>query len=53
MKTIEKNTKSVNVRELMVKADINENQQHPYLEQKLEEANKLLKKVGLPKELAH
>ena len=49
MKTLEKKNQSVSSNKVGVKKTINESQKHPYLEKKLEEANLLLKKVGLPK----
>ncbi len=53
MKTAKKNIKLNRVGQFVVNATIDENKKHPYLEQKLEEANKVLKRVGLPKELVH
>lgn len=51
MKTLEENSKSVNLGKMVLKTTINEDLKHPYLENKLQKANRLLKKVGLPKEL--
>ncbi|GAB3502342.1 hypothetical protein [Emticicia fontis] len=50
MKTIEKNIKSLASSKLVSKSTA-KRQNQPFLEQKLEEVNQLLKKVGLPKEL--
>lgn len=50
MKTIEKNINGLTPSKLVNKSN-NKRQNQPFLEQKLEEANQLLKKVGLPKEL--
>lgn len=50
MKTIRKNTKNEGLRRIgLSSAYLKHNQ--PFLERKLDEANQLLKKVGLPKEL--
>ena len=49
MKKLERNNKTP---KKITKAIINENQKQPYLEQKLDEANRLLKKFGLPKEVS-
>ena len=49
MKTFEKKTQSAGLNKVVIKKTINESQKHPYLEKKLEQANLLLKKVGLPK----
>ena len=48
MKTIEKILSSSSGKIIVNKA-IDENKKHPLIEKKLEEANRILKKVGLPK----
>ena len=44
--------KPIKINKIVVKNSINENQKQPYLEQKLDEANRLLKKFGFPKEVS-
>jgi len=52
VKTLESNIKSTKIDRIVINTSINENQKQPYLEQKLDEANRLLKKFGLPKEVS-
>ena len=52
MKAIHKNPRKNGGKTIVELYSPDESQKHPYLEQKLAEANKLLKKVGLPKELS-
>ena len=49
MKTIDSNSGSGLSGQPVQKLVVDEDKKHPFLEKKLEDANKLIKQVGLPK----